>query len=95
MRFTEFRDLGIEYNKKYIVKYKEKRVIKVKDKRTKIIDGFHHVYPIAISRKQVIIVCPYCGEIHYHGLNNGEYAGPRVPHCIDHKNLRDYHIEYL
>lgn len=41
------------------------------------------VKPFAISSDgySIAIVCPFCHEIHWHGFANGDYKGPRVPHC--------------
>lgn len=41
------------------------------------------LYPIAVSKKQVAVVCPLCGKIHVHGNTNGEYGGTRSPHCSE------------
>lgn len=53
-------------------------------------EGFWNVYPIAIDQHYVYMVCPWCGEVHTHGNNNGDYEGHRVAHCFkegeDHKH---------
>jgi hypothetical protein len=53
-------------------------------------EGFWNVYPIAIDQHHVYMVCPWCGEVHTHGNNNGDYEGHRVAHCFkegeDHKH---------
>lgn len=51
------------------------------DPRSFMEDGFCQVYPIAIDRHQVYIVCPWCREIHVHGNDHGRYNGHRSPHC--------------
>ena len=55
-----------------------------------------HVYPIALTDNQVMIICPYCGQIHYHGNNNGHYEGHRVSHCsINRHDNHGYIIERI
>lgn len=44
-------------------------------------DGYWNVYPIAIDRHHVYIVCHWCQEIHTHGNTNDTYDGHRVAHC--------------
>lgn len=70
---------------------KDKRSFLMRDKRSykapiTFKDGttieMWHVYPIAISDKQVHIVCPHCGYIHHHGNSEDGYEGTRVPHCM-------------
>ena len=75
-------DLGDLESYPCTIKY-HKRVKLYKDKRSfQDEDGEWHVYPIATSRRQVYIVCPYCGCIHVHGNPpiHG-YAGHRGSHC--------------
>lgn len=45
-------------------------------------EGYWNVYPIALDRYCVYIVCPHCHEIHVHGNDKGNYEGPRCPHCF-------------
>lgn len=53
-------------------------------------DGFWHVLPFAFTEHQVHIVCPYCGQVHYHGKEPGH----RIQHCRDsHIGKRGYVIE--
>lgn len=59
---------------------------KYEDARTEVIDGMHHVSPIGVSNMTVYIICPHCGQIHWHGICNGEYQGHRQAHCIDIKS---------
>lgn len=70
-----------------------KLIVLVRDSRSYQKDGYWHIYPIALSRSQVYIVCPYCGEIHAHGNDKGGYEGFRVPHC--HPREHDYCIDNL
>lgn len=65
---------------------KNKRIILVKDPRNYKKDGIWQIHPIATSKRQFHIVCPYCGEIHSHG----RAKGTRVPHCNYDKP--DYNI---
>ena len=58
----------------------------VKDKRSfQDKEGFWHVYPIALSRNRVWIVCPLCECIHIHGNDpkygyaDNEYI--KIAHC--------------
>lgn len=45
-------------------------------------ENIPHVVPIFKSETQVGIICPYCGDTHYHGVGeDGVYEGHRVPHC--------------
>jgi len=73
---------------------KDKRINLVRDPRSFQIDGIWHIYPIATSRRQVYIICPYCGEIHRHGRDTDIYTdiyeGYRVPHC--HPDAPNYKI---
>jgi hypothetical protein len=39
------------------------------------------VYPFAIDDTHVIVVCPYCRQVHRHGNSKGDYEGWRVSHC--------------
>lgn len=59
----------------------DKRVLLVRDNRSYQKNGIWNIYPIARDKHQVFIVCPYCGEVHLHGNNQGNYEGMRVPHC--------------
>lgn len=36
---------------------------------------------IGFSEHQVLIYCPYCGQIHYHGKDGG--SGHVVSHCLN------------
>ncbi len=68
----------------------DKRKVLVKDKRSHQKDGVWCIYPIAVSKHQVHIVCPYCGEVHSHG----RAGGTRVPHCLDNDEP-DYNIIFF
>jgi hypothetical protein len=67
------------------------------DSRTKNINGIPHVYPVGFNKSQVIIVCPYCHKLHYHGLCDGDYDRNRTAHCSDEAackiNSKGYYIE--
>lgn len=54
------------------------------DNRTYIdSDNYFHVYPIYVSDKQVRVICPHCGQIHYHGYSgDNDYTGHRVSDCF-------------
>lgn len=45
-------------------------VLCVRDKRTVQKDNRFEVYPIALTEKQIFVVCPLCGHIHVHGLGD-------------------------
>lgn len=51
------------------------------DPRSFKVDGRWQVYPIAVTRKQVYIVCPWCKGIHVHGGSADDCAGGRTSHC--------------
>ncbi len=53
-------------------------------------EGYWNVYPIAIDRHHVYIVCPWCREIHNHGNDNGDYEGHRVSHCSEECEDHDH-----
>lgn len=44
-------------------------------------EGFWNVYPIAVDRHHVYIICPWFREVHTHGNDNGNYEGHRAAHC--------------
>lgn len=98
MRFTEFKGLNIKYDEKYITRYKEKRVIKLKDSRSKLNkNGIYEVYPLAIDYGQIYVVCPFCGNIHIHGLiedSDNSYGG-RHPLCLERRNNTTYYIKKI
>lgn len=39
------------------------------------------VYPIALTKVHVYVVCPFCGRVHKHGVVGDNYSGNRVAHC--------------
>lgn len=52
-------------------------------------EGEWHIYPIAINKIQVVIVCPYCQHVHFHGKGDGY----RRPHCALVKDgWKDYYL---
>jgi hypothetical protein len=41
---------------------------------------------VAVDREHVVVLCPYCGEFHWHGSNDEitkQDYGTRLLHCID------------
>lgn len=96
MRFTEFKGLKIKYDESNIIKYREKSTIKVKDVRTKLNDeGIYEVYPIAVHKKQLYIICPYCNQIHIHGDAKGTIPGYRNTICIGPDGSRSGQMYYI
>lgn len=60
--------------------------------------GYYHVYPFGFTERQVYIVCPLCGETHFHGIGtDNNYQGHRVKHCREELIERpgEYIIEKL
>ena len=61
--------------------------------------GCWHVYPVALDKTHVYIVCPYCGHIHLHGAGGGDYEGHRIAHCNSRSHIKGditgYYIEQL
>lgn len=101
MRFSEFKKYikmqSFLYTGKVLINLEDleiyhpehnRRMILVKDLRSYQENGIWQIYPIAVSKHQVHIVCPYCGEIHSHGKADGT----RIPHC--HDNKPDYNIVF-
>lgn len=70
----------------------DNRIKLVKDERS-FKDSMWHVKPIAMTKKQIFVVCPICGEIHVHGMANGSYEGSRTPHCKNFEVHENYYIE--
>ncbi len=106
MRFTEFKRsipqlesgrvlIDLDSLEKY-PSDNNKLTVLVRDRRSFQRDGVWHVYPIALSESQAYIVCPYCGEIHVHGNNKGDYEGFRSVHCHStYERRKDYCIDNL
>ena len=49
---------------------------------------------IAVDNVHVVIICPICGEFHWHGSNGiltDQSYGTRVPHCHEERELS---VEY-
>ena len=44
-------------------------------------EGEWHVFPIAINKHSVLVICPHCGQIHGHGRKDGSFYGHRVDMC--------------
>lgn len=68
------------------------------DKRKKLVkdprsyqdeSGMWHIKPIALNECSMIIVCPFCGEIHFHSISDGH----RWSHCKDGKATESYEPE--
>lgn len=77
------------FNNADVIEIDERRSVVI-DHRTYISpdDESWHVYPVALTIKGVYIVCPYCGQIHVHGVNpGGHYAGHRLDHCDNTKRF--------
>jgi hypothetical protein len=96
MRFSEYKKSN---NVENVIKLNslkiyhpphDKRINLVRDNRSfKDGDGYWQVYPIGFNESQVYIVCPYCGEVHGHGLGKKpdyRYEGHKTSHCAEHKN---------
>lgn len=56
---------------------------KVTDPMSEQVNGEWNVSPIALTKKNIYVVCPYCGMIHSHGLCDGAYAGTRTVDCTN------------
>lgn len=56
-------------------------------------NGIPVLKPIKTTDVHWYILCPYCGEKHWHGVDNG-VGGHRLSHCIERKpNDHGYYIE--
>ena len=60
------------------IKLKKNKVI---DLMSKKVNGEWKVSPVLLTKKNIYVVCPYCGKIHVHGLCGGSYAGIRTADC--------------
>ena len=58
-------------------------------------DGVPRVLPFYVCPSGVLIVCPYCGEIHTHGNGGSGYTGHRTAHCMSAGSAAGYMIELL
>jgi len=95
MRFNSFKNNNYEHviDLNNLEKYSsshDKRIKLVRDNRSFIDgNGFWRVYPISFSESQVCVVCPHCGEIHFHGRGKKpeyKYEGNRAPQCLENEN---------
>ena len=94
MNFKEFKKLKIQYNQCNIEEFKEGKALKVKDNRTILNnENVYEVYPIASDSKRVYVICPYCNEIHIHGLNKETIPGYRMPFCESHVKNKSYYVK--
>lgn len=109
MYFSDFkrylRSQRFKQHGKLLVNLDDLEVFKWKGNRQSIIDrrSFDnpaecwHVYPIAVDNVHVFIVCPFCGNIHLHGVSGGDYEGHRVEHCNEERRHPEswpgYYIE--
>lgn len=59
------------------------------DPRSFKMNGRWQVYPIAATKKQVYIVCPWCKGIHVHGGSADDCAGGRTSHCDANPHIND------
>jgi hypothetical protein len=64
-----------------------KRIILVKNPQNELMGDIWNLEPIAITRTQVFVVCPLCGEIHIHGNNDTGCSGMRVTHCKSNSDV--------
>lgn len=44
-------------------------------------EGYPVVYPIEILEHTIKVLCPYCGQVHSHGLDS--YGGYYESHCLE------------
>lgn len=59
---------------------------------TRDADGVPVVLPFYVGAASVLIVCPYCGELHTHGNGASGYAGHRAAHCMTAASAAGYTI---
>ena len=55
-------------------------------------DGVPCVIPFFVDAAGVLIVCPYCGELHTHGNGSSGYTGHRTAHCMSADSAAGYII---
>ena len=60
----------------------QKKTYGLIDDRTINHNNMWHVWPIATNGYKVIIICPYCGQLHVHCAINGH----RNSHCYGRNN---------
>lgn len=77
----------------HVKEVKDGRRIKVVDDRTTNDDQFYYVKPILVTPRHMYVVCPYCGEIHKHGISGSIEAGCDFP-VGDHSSYRTSHCDY-
>lgn len=53
----------------------------VSDPMNEQINGEWIVNPVAMMNGKVFVVCPFCGQIHSHGVGDGSYSGGRTTDC--------------
>lgn len=111
MYFSDFkrylRSQRFKQHGKLLVNLDDLEVFKWKGNRQSIIDrrSFDnpaecwHVFPVALDKTHVYIVCPYCGHIHLHGAGGGDYEGHRIAHCNSRSHIKGditgYYIEQI
>lgn len=78
----------------HVKEVKDGRRIKVVDDRTIKDDDTYIVKPILITPSSMYVVCPYCGEIHKHGIRGIPESGCEFP-SGDHSGYRNSHCDYL
>ena len=84
MKYSKFKK-QIKQNKGYIPETMD-RIIQINGKEivdpmNEQIDGHWFVNPIAVMDNRVFIICPFCGEVHTHGVGDGSYSGERTTDC--------------
>ena len=79
-----------------VYKRPKNNILFARDRRSKFIDGFWRVKPVATWGGQVLIVCPLCGQVHYHGAEKDGtgYEGFRLCHCIGSAYRDENHNTY-
>ena len=55
----------------------------ITDPMSEQVNGEWNVNPVALTDKNLFVVCPYCGQIHGHGLCDGAYSGTRTADCTN------------
>lgn len=85
-------DIGIDAKfDKYVKTIKKGCESHYIDLRNKTVNDIHYVYPVGFNEYEVIIICPYCGQPHYHGLcDDDHYWGNVMAHCL---NGKTYYIK--
>ena len=99
-RFTEKEgELFIDLNDLGMIEWEGGKRLVIDGRSFDSPPGCWHVYPVALDKTHVYIVCPYCGHIHLHGAGGGDFEGHRIAHCNSHSHIKGditgYYIEQL